>query len=112
MKKETAMIRQKKQKVEERRKLVIQACEACNKEGVFITYKEIEIRTSIPRKTLERTPYKTDIKYYKDISTKEDIDNVQIKLLRDQIRYWKNVNKQMLKENKVLKTKLYEHGII
>lgn len=107
MDKTVPMLMQKRKMVEERRKLVRAACEDCIKECVIITYKEISSRTSIPHKTLERSPYKDDITYYKKISSNEETKNKEIEILKDQVKYLRKIIKQLNKENHELKTELY-----
>jgi len=107
MKKEAEMIRQKKEMVEKRRKLVRNACEECNSEGIKITYKEISERTAIPVKTLQRNPYKDDISYYRNINNDNQSMNTETQQLREQIAYLNKIIKQLHKENHELKTRLY-----
>ena len=112
MKKESEMIRQKKEAVEKRRVLVRNACEICINEGIKITYREITERTKIPSKTLQRSPYKEDIAYYRELnSNKEGVDK-QTKQLRDQIAYLNQIIEQLNKENHELKTRLYNEDKI
>lgn len=107
MAKHTAMVNSQKQIVNERRPLVVSACEECIEEQVKLTYKEISYRSGIPIKTLQRSPYKDEIAYYKHLDSEDETHNKEIIRLRDKIKHLRSVIAQLNKENHELKTELY-----
>lgn len=112
MKKENKMIMQSKERVKKRSNLVEKACENCVDSNVDITYKVIFEKTEIPKSTLQRSPYKDIISTYRDINKGEQILDSELLTCREQIKYLKDVIKQLNKENHELKTKLFYEGKI
>lgn len=117
MKKESQMLKEKKEFVNLRKDMVKKACNTLMKERIDVfksTLKDVRQaiyeETEIPVRTLERSPYKEIINTYM-IKLQEE-DSVSVIKLKKDLANKDKIIVQLRKQNKNLMTQLYSEGKI
>lgn len=105
------MVEAKKERVKERQKIVEDTCRSLLRDNIKITPKNVGQFSKIPHRTLERDPYKKIIKRFKETNNVES-PCAEVKELKEEIKYLREVLKKMNEENKNLIKLLYKNGVV
>ncbi|MGF7057340.1 hypothetical protein [Brassicibacter mesophilus] len=108
MTKELKMVRVKKELVANRLEIVEASCIKLSEINTKITYENISKETNIPEKTLQREPYVSVIRQYRNKSNNIIYTNTEVKALKQKCEYQNLIISKLRQQIKSLNTELYK----